>query len=69
MIAIREIKSIENNKISIDIPLDFPSKDVEVIVLPIINKSNDNKNTKKLPDLIDIDKSNYASEVVLRDRR
>lgn len=67
MIAIREIKSIENNKISIDIPLDFPSKDVEVIVLPIIKKSNNN--TKKLPDLIDIDKSNYASEIVLQDRR
>jgi hypothetical protein len=67
MIAIREIKSIENNKISIDIPLDFPSKDVEVIVLPIIKNSNNN--TKKLPDLIDIDKSNYASEIVLRDRR
>ena len=45
---IKTIKKIHNHKIVIDIPEDFESEDVEVIVLPLQDENNLNEDIMKL---------------------
>jgi hypothetical protein len=71
MFAVREIAEIKNNNINIQLPFDFPSKRVEVIIFPLIEKKT-KKNSKKnieLPELISIERKDYASKIILEDRR
>ncbi len=68
MIAIREIIEIHNNTINIKLPLDFPKGKAEVIVLPVSSKKNKNPFKPDLPDLINISKKDYASQIILEDR-
>ncbi len=68
MIAIREIINIKNNTISINLPLDFPKGKAEVIVMPIEAKKKKFASRPDLPELINISKKDYASEIVLEER-
>ena len=70
MYAIKEIAEVENNMLQIQLPIDFPSKKVEIIILPFLpgNKSTDRKKAE-LPELITIEKENYASQIILEERR
>ena len=48
MIAIRQIHTIKSGAITIQIPADFPSKQVEIILLPIEEKKGKAKDLRKL---------------------
>ena len=70
MYAIREIADIKNNIINIHIPNDFPSDKAEIIILPLNNPNKNSKDKKlDLPDLISIVNNNYASAIILEERR
>ena len=43
MEAIREIKKVISNEITIKLPDDYNNKEVEIIILPYDVKSSDNK--------------------------
>lgn len=70
MYAIREIADVDNNIIKVQLPLDFPSKKAEIFIVPLDEMKIKSK-TKKLilPELITIKKNNYASQIILEDRR
>lgn len=48
MIAIRQIHTIKSGAITIQIPSDFPSKQVEIILLPVEEKKENTKDLRKL---------------------
>ncbi len=50
MQAIREIKEIKNRKIVIDLPERFKAKEVEIIILPLIQKGK--KKMKRISELL-----------------
>ncbi len=50
MEAIREIKRVKNNKITVDLPVRFRNAEVEIIVLPL--KEKQEKNNGKLEALV-----------------
>lgn len=50
MQALREIKEIKDKKIVIDLPERFKAKKVEIIILPLIQKSK--KKMKKISELL-----------------
>jgi hypothetical protein len=71
MYAVREITDIKNNNIIVKLPKDFPTKKVEVIILPLnekISKKNFAKNIE-LPEMISIEMEDYTSNIILEDRR
>lgn len=49
MQALREIKNVKDRKVVIDLPDDFRSEKVEVIVLPYVQKDTE---TKKLSEIL-----------------
>lgn len=70
MFAIRKIKEITSNQLLLELPADFPSKLVEVIILPYSNSAMDNQKTQRtLPELTKISSKNYASDFILQSRR
>ena len=70
MCAIREIAEINNNKINVYLPLDFPSDMAEIIIFPIENNLVDTiKSKPELPELISIEKNDYASKIILEERK
>ena len=48
MIAIRQIHTIKSGAVTIQIPADFPSKQVEIIVLPVEEKKGKTRNLQEL---------------------
>ncbi|MBC8179928.1 hypothetical protein H8E88_02280 [candidate division KSB1 bacterium] len=48
MEAIREIKKVRNHQVLIDLPNNYENEDVEIIILPLMNK----KRQKTLSDLL-----------------
>jgi hypothetical protein len=70
MYAIREIADVDNNIIKVQLPLDFPSKKAEIFIVPFDEIKIKSKTKKlNLPELISITKQNYASQIILEDRR
>ena len=55
----------------IQLPIDFPSKRVEVIILPLIEKKSKKYSKKniELPELISVDRKDYTSGIILEDRK
>lgn len=49
MIAIRQIKEVKSGAITIDLPLNFQAKLVEIIILPLEERE---KGKQNLPDLL-----------------
>ncbi len=60
---IKTIKKIKNNKLIIDIPKDFKSKDVEVIVLPLIDENDFTESIMKLSENSFREWDNDADEI------
>ncbi|MEQ8172453.1 MAG: hypothetical protein ABRQ38_26460 [Candidatus Eremiobacterota bacterium] len=52
MQAIREFKRVEHGQIIIDLPEDFTSEEVEVIILPMENKKNEIERKERLRNLL-----------------
>ena len=42
MEAIREIKKVKNHKVLINLPHIYENKEVEIIILPILNRTKNN---------------------------
>jgi hypothetical protein len=63
MIAIRQVHTIKSGKVTIQIPPDFPSKQVEIIVLPVEEKKGKTKDLRKLllaaPTLTEVESQEY----------
>lgn len=60
---IKTIKRIQNNKIIIDIPKDFKSEEVEVIVLPINDENELSKEFMKVSEDSFKEWDNNADEI------
>lgn len=52
MQAIREFKRVEHGQIIIDLPENFTSEEVEVIILPVENKKSEIERKKRLRNLL-----------------
>jgi hypothetical protein len=63
MIAIRQIHTIKSGAITIQIPPDFPSRQVEIILLPVEEKKEKTKDLRKLlltaPTLTEAESQEY----------
>lgn len=63
MIAIRQIHTIKAGAITIQIPPDFPSQQVEIILLPVEEKKAQTKDLRKLlltaPTLTEAEEQEY----------
>lgn len=63
MIAIRQIHTIKSGAITIQIPADFPSKQVEIIVLPVEEKKGKAKDLRELllaaPTLTEVESQEF----------
>jgi hypothetical protein len=52
MQAIRQIKKPHGNKVTVDIPTNFKTNMVEIIILPIETESNSTKKSSKKKSLL-----------------
>ncbi len=59
---------VEDNVLKINLPKDFPSGKAEVIVLAVEELKRKRKKFV-LPELVEISKKNYASQIILEERR
>lgn len=67
MESLREIADVKNNQLQIVLPEDFPSNQAEVIIFPYHLRNRINTRVE-LPELIKIEKENYASQIILEER-
>lgn len=59
MFAIREIKYVEGNQITINVPDEFVKKDVEVIVLPLDEEDKKREDDRKASFFEFVDKFRF----------
>jgi hypothetical protein len=63
MDAIREIKHVKGNKITINVPDEFVEKDVEVIVLPLDEEDKKSEDDRKASFIEFVDKFRFKLPV------
>ena len=72
MIALREIHKVENGRVTIHLPADFPAEQVEVIVLPVrpassalqktVEPQPDNEAIKSIESFLNMDTSHFSPD-------
>ncbi len=73
MYAIRQIQTIENGQVTVQLPADFPTTQVEVIILPASTVDTDTAEQAQielaLQRFFNLDKTNFTAEQQLAYQR